>query len=513
VTLIPPEPLGQPELQQPATPRLLLPTNRWNLLAFLTSGLVTPREGLSKYYVDLLEACPGRLPLLTRSCPPEIQRLSSSEDPRTAFPVLIEVSPSITAGRPEDPIVLDGLILVPDTIVDISQVVAVHFRNQAELDEHQVRVNDFANMPADEIVLRVSPELFEGEAVDIDAAIAALQAIPVPALASARHVQADRQSGAVLAALAIAPGDVALVQTLLGLAGDEPPEGADWLGLWWDGRQRRRVSDSNGRLFRVVCDQIWSTDLNRWRPSDLLQGVRRNLNLRGEEQKAHDSMFERMDDVLSNRREFERLRNQPNRAVVQALLLFLLRPDPTRLAKWESHGAAGTVHATAMYFAGLLAGRRALPAELRPLGLERHARALERAMLTGAPPPPLTIDVSDPDRLRVRDQDGAIVLERIRTRARLSELLRAPISEEVQEGALQVCREQGWDDVVEFTIELDSEPLSIQSLPSRRLRISSRGIPKPSFAVDLDAFSVRLSKVDPEAESEAMNSLRTLLTR
>ena len=45
--------------------RVFVLTNRHNLLAMLGARLIGPRAMFSKYYPDLLETCPGRIPLLS----------------------------------------------------------------------------------------------------------------------------------------------------------------------------------------------------------------------------------------------------------------------------------------------------------------------------------------------------------------------------------------------------------------------------------------------------------------
>lgn len=492
-------------------PVFYLPTNRWNLLAFLTAGLVTPRQGLTKYYADLLDDCPGRLPLISGPCPDGLTELLSREDPLTAFPVLIEFDSAIQI--PAHTPVGAG-VTAPELVVDVVHIAAVHFRNDAELEEHRLRGGDFANMPGDEIPLRVSPQMFGGGSTSIEELTGWLRALPRPRLADADFRGADRQAGALVAALDVAPGDPSLLSTIVGLVRTPPghASSATWLSAWWMGRQRGRAGSASDRVLRSACDAVWSSDVSSWRSSDALTRVRSGLRLTGDDRRTYEVAFERLREVLANQRDLDPLSPRPGREVLQALVLFLLRPDPSRIAKWEGHGGSPAVLCTAMYLAGLLFGRRSLPSELRPLLLDRMARRLEIAWLLGLPVPEIAVETSTPHVVRVVGADGAIVLERERSLARLSELLEKGLPSDANVLALAVCREQGWEDLVEATAEVAGSGLRLESLPARRLKITVSGTPFWSFSVNAVGFGKRLLEVDPQAETEAMRELRASLT-
>lgn len=504
--------LPLPESAEHRAPGLLLPTNRWNLLAFLTSGLVTPREGLEKYYSDLLESCPGRLPLLTGPCPDGLSELLAREDPVTAFPVLLEFD---SATRIDESAPAAYGAVAPAVVLDVAQIAAVHFRSEAELEEHHLRGQDFANMPTDEVSLRVSPALFGGGSASLAELTTWLRSLPRPRLADADFRAADRQSGALVAALNSAPGDSALLSAIVGLLRTPAASssGAPWMSTWWMGKQRGRAGSPNDRVFRAMCDAIWSSTTSSWRSSEAINQVRASAKLTGDVRRTYDIAFERLQEVLANKRDLDPLSQRPGREVLQALVLFLLRPDPVRIARWEGHGAVPTVLSTAMFMAGLLAGRRSLPSDMRPLPLDQLARSIEIAWLLGAQAPTLTVDSSSPDVIRLVDDNGKVVLECERGIPKLAELVESQSDSLDDELLLALCREQGWDDLVAATTDVAGVGVQLESLPSRRLRLTVSGFPSWTFAVDRVRFKGRLEGIDPTSESEAMKALRASLVR
>lgn len=496
-----------PEDEADVSGPLFLPTNRWNLLAFLTAGIVTPREGLTKYYADLLGDCPGRLPLIANRCPADVASYVSREDPVTAFPVLLELEQTFTApdGTPTH-----GPFSAPEVVLDVSSLAAVHFRSTAELEEHRLRAGDFANMPDDAVPLRVSPELFQGSG-SVDELTSWLGSLPKAKLSGADFRGVDRQSGAVVATLSAAPGDPAVLSMLAALVTDAPltESSAEWLGSWWRGRQRGRAGSANDRVFRAACDVIWSSEDSAWRSSEALPMIRTGVKLTAADRSTYDAAFTRIGEVLANQRDFEPLTPRPGREVIQALLLFLLRPDPARLARWNSH--EGTLHVamTAMYFAGLMFGRRAMASDLRTRQLDRLGRRLEIAWLLNGEMPRYVVH-AEGDVVRL-EGPGGVVFERPRVVPTLAELLRPGLPDSAQGPALEVCREQDWAELVEATAEAIGSDVRVEPLAAKRMRISTRGFPTWNLRIDLAAFTERLRAITPEAETPAMRELRGVL--
>ena len=118
---------------------VLLVTNRYNLLEFLSAGLVLPQPAISKYYVDLLQMAPGRLPLVRGPVHSTVVDHVSSEDP-TAFAVVLEVDSALlgdsavpartaTVGR-HALSAQEADIWAPAGVLPLSAICAIHFRSQ-----------------------------------------------------------------------------------------------------------------------------------------------------------------------------------------------------------------------------------------------------------------------------------------------------------------------------------------------------------------------------------------------
>ena len=85
----------------PATAGAFFLTNRFNLLEILSSRMIKSRAGHAdeRYFVDLLDRAPGRVPLIADPpSPPLCEYVSSGGE--SAFPVLLELDPS-ALGRQE----------------------------------------------------------------------------------------------------------------------------------------------------------------------------------------------------------------------------------------------------------------------------------------------------------------------------------------------------------------------------------------------------------------------------
>ena len=130
---------------------LLIPTNRFNLLEMLSSRMIAPRAAYTKYYADLLDAAPGRVPIVpgrsdrTSSTPFRARRRLRSGRGRTRpGPAGIAPVDAWTAEAGTTTLSLGDPALgwAPRTIVPFTAVKAIHFRSDNELDEHQLRQHE-----------------------------------------------------------------------------------------------------------------------------------------------------------------------------------------------------------------------------------------------------------------------------------------------------------------------------------------------------------------------------------
>ncbi len=72
----------------PLGPRWLLPTNHYNLMYWLATGLLLPESAMDKYYADCLRAVPGWLPMFRNNVAQSALDLATSE---RGAPVLLEL--------------------------------------------------------------------------------------------------------------------------------------------------------------------------------------------------------------------------------------------------------------------------------------------------------------------------------------------------------------------------------------------------------------------------------------
>ena len=140
-----------------AEPQLFFATNRANIITLFTSGLIRAREGLEKYYDDLLRHCLGRIPLWFRGCPLSLLTELSGSQPGL-FPVLVELEQKGLLGE-DDPVLAADLTVhrwgdmgaderplcvLPIGPIPIGAVKALHFRERGERDDFNARAFDNA---------------------------------------------------------------------------------------------------------------------------------------------------------------------------------------------------------------------------------------------------------------------------------------------------------------------------------------------------------------------------------
>ena len=344
-----------PSEAEPRRPFYL--TNRMNLNGVLSSRMLAPRESFEKYYSDLLELCPGWVPLLIAPPPAElIERVVAERGAGT--PVLIELSESALDGEhPHAAVVYVRAALLSD-------VKAIHFRDKRSLREHQARGYDNVH-PHDEL-LRVSPELFEsGTAAEIH--------ITAPEEAGTTNWQhLDKVRGAISAVLAAADSGEALAVAAGVLGAQQLPEGTvvpSW--LTWDGLtsgELTRASDAPAQqadqlIFQTAYRVLDQRDqAQSWSPSDVLETVASEIAAGTPGDEAHaiiERNLQRIRELINVEREFEPFRNPGSPYVsAKAFLMTLLRPDLGQLLDWsmEETGADVTTRLVAAVLAGCLRG-------------------------------------------------------------------------------------------------------------------------------------------------------------
>jgi hypothetical protein len=508
------------------TPFLFV-TNRYNLLEFLSAGYVTPLQGVSKHYADLLSIAPGRVPLLRGPIDQSLVDAVSSED-EAAFPVAFELASdvNVSGGVPallrdrsvgRGDLAGDAVVLAPDSLIPLSWVRVVHFRTQNELNEHLAR--EYENIRPDAIQYAVTPHLFGGGTLSLTDLSAFLAALPLTPVTSDDLENLDRLAGARGALLASSQPTVAGLRAATAILAGKPPTSTG--APKWLAAPFLNVADpdtsADGQLFAAAVEVLRQEDRStEWRPLAVLGRVEEALLSRKLTKKDAADVEKNLRpiwSILRNERDFKPFKPSEGLSSAKAVLLVLLRPDCERVMHWSrtETGATDVEHTAAAVLAGLLRGHKRSALELRTAGVDellalRAATAVAR--LAADPLIPgeagaLTVDEElEPSgaaivRLHWR---GRVVLERVRQPPSAAErLTNADLSAgSGRAAAVAVCRRLGWHDCAR-TVVIASQVTVAQDARAKAMRVTIEGLPE--IVVELDQVRLRerlSSEVLPE---------------
>jgi hypothetical protein len=410
-------------------------TNRWNLIEFLSRRLIVPMEVFVKYYDDLLRLTPGRVPLVTSPVSDDLVAAVTGEDPAVMFPVFIEVDRDF-----------DGESC---RVIPWSKVIAVHFRNKREREEHIAR--EFDNVSVSP-VLKVSPELFGGgttspqslEGGDARAATRTAETLD----------NATRWSGAIVAALHALSGGadrstaLALARLLDGRAWGKA--GCRHLQVLQAMRSGQPPTDGNGLEQRVVrtAALVFSEEGLPGDPVGFIRSLDSRLGLDEQSRRA----FDRVAGILDGDIEFRPFKGSGS-PVAKGLLVALLRREPARLLPWAVDSARSdpATLLTAGVLLGLAAGRHTLGGSVRPEALDSAlAHAECDAVETGATPRRAAVKSSKPAPdgavIHTVSLDGFPALPLVERPTPLSVLLSQadPLDPGVETACVELAVAQGW---------------------------------------------------------------------
>lgn len=490
---------------------VFLLTNRHNMLGMFARDLVVPVGGLEprRYRRDLLELCPGRLPLSRRGVDTAFAEAVSS-DGGESYPVLIEVTGIPADAGPQ----LHDLWIAPVGVLPITNVVAVHLRTTQEIDE--IRVRSFSNVDAASIPYRMSPELFDTPGPGIDEVTSWLSALPpVENCGAGIFRAADAVAGAVSVVTAHAGALGIEAVTLLEFLNDLTSSGAtdpctpQWLTgwiarlVWSDGPP----SALDQRLLRPVVTALVAHDpLEDIVASDFLAELRAEVRTDGPG--SPDRNLERVLQVVRGEQTFTGLRPEGS-VVTKALLLFLLRPTVDGTISWGSEdvGASAGVLMLTYCFAGLTAGLRNLDTGLRGApGLQTLlARAVaDRVNLDAGSSFPLHSAADRP--LRADETEEAVTIVDSATSEVLAVLAYpaadevsplydpAPYQDKDRAVAVTISQQLGWNDCLEW--EILAEKLTVTPR-GKKIVVSVSSSATVQLTLVETAFRERLEQADP----------------
>jgi hypothetical protein len=318
-------------------------TNRMNLNTILGSRLIAPREAFRKYYADLLDLTPGWVPLLT-AAPAKAQLDFVTGERGSGSAVLVEFAGDV--GKGERSVFGDGVVYVP--AAPIADVRGIHFPDERSLREHRARV--YGNVHPHDDLLRLTPELFSGDAVEV--------AIGSPSVAASpdwRRV--DRIRGAASAAVSYA--------TTVDEPGIELPSWLTWTALadLMQGEGQGGIASPDAVTFAAVYAVLAEFDVAAsWSPGAVLSAVAERVEAAS---LTHDDLrlvmrnLQRVRQLVDAEVEFEPFRSTSSALLsAKALILVLLRPNLADLLAWpdRSTGADAATQLVAAIFAGRLRG-------------------------------------------------------------------------------------------------------------------------------------------------------------
>lgn len=339
-------------------PRLFYLTNRMNLNGILSSRVLAPREAFAKYYADLLELCPGWVPLLTAApTGPLLERVVG--EPGSGSPVIVELSLSVIADQHA------GTPVKYLRAAALTDVIAIHFPDQKALREHRARA--YKNVHPHDDLLRVSPELFRSED-PLDLAID-----PPSDAAETDWATIDRIRGALSALVAAGHSGEALAVAAgaLGATDGIPRDTAIPAWLNWDELSGRAGNlseqDAQSEADRVVFEAAYRVlghcdKSDSWSPLQVLGEIVETISTANPSEEAGkiiDRNLQHVRKILNIEKEFEPFRNPDSPHVaVKSLLMVLLRPDLDQLLAWpmDESGADETTRVVAAILAGRLRG-------------------------------------------------------------------------------------------------------------------------------------------------------------
>ncbi len=377
-----------PQLQfdaiPPSSPILIL-TNRMNVMQVLSSGLVRSREAYEKYYDDPLMWISARIPLWIDNIPANIEKHFSEDQ---FFSVIIELKhsvfnlenvPAITkdnnlvqssSGKCEDNIRL----LLPSGVLPLSSVNALHFMNHEDLSDFKAR--GFDNIDLESLATKVTPELFAGSDLDIDALTSVLQSVNSPSGSSedSRFRCLDALAGMITMLALNMPdslGWISALEMLLDTKSRKTNVVLAPIPSWISGvadsifnvSSREIKKDFVGNLLDMMVWKLCVMNFKDGLAPDRFADDLISELLKTADEKDRDALegfHKRLKQIMENQATSVSFSDDedPRKVAQRAVTLFIMRPDPDRIMKTvDSSLAPGKqVLALASIFAGIFSG-------------------------------------------------------------------------------------------------------------------------------------------------------------
>jgi hypothetical protein len=492
----------------------VIATCRSNILDWLSSGLLTPRAAFDKYYEDSLAVRDDLVPVVRAPVGGDLLAVEARDDGN--FPVLVEVDEEAVTW------VRDGragyVVRAPLTAVR-----AVHFARDDDVREFGAR--RFENLTVNRVAHRTSPDLFDdaGDGPSTESLARDLRGVRSTAPAITYDL-ADRLSGARAMALVAASGSTKTlhwaVEMTFGPRTARPPRKKlktpeEWV-LLNERLAEYKVPTAatlDERLFRATAATLLSIDrADVGDPGAILAEIDRHLDddktLKDADRSTWTTARDGIAGALEGTSRFSRFRSDAFRTE-KALMLALLRPEPTSVLTWTTETRAGPRDlVVAALLVGLAHGRKTLPTVLRPPLLDDRLARRELDDLDGRDVEVqaelveggagLTLRIDDLDVQTMEKPPPALV-----------ELLDAVDLGDAETSAAMAgaAAARGWHHAVTTRLTIPGE-LRIRARDSRT-EIEADGVVEPRLHLRADAFRDALVGLEDEELRELLGRLAT----
>lgn len=353
--------------------RRLVWTNRANVLGMCAAGVIWPSVLYRKHYPDVSDLTAGHIPVFTDRLPVQLMNAVNVEE--GLFDVAVEIEP--TAVRQAE--ALDGpgwSLTLMDEPIPWAVVRKVYVRTRDEAED--LRARDFADLPADPWAVEVNPDLWDSEST-VSGLPERLSALVKGPLASMPMIGADRFAGGLATMRRVLPRTFACELGLTQLYSRnvrtrQLPKLLPAIPQWLQRLVRFARSDSAAPDLDQQLLQSAFTVVGRLHvesggdPREIAEAIADETALvAGPSAEAEIRRWASYAKRVADGEATPSSLDDSGSEVRRALLLFLLRTEPTRMVK-AAHsnlrpGAA--VHSLAAFLSGFAACYSRLEREIK----------------------------------------------------------------------------------------------------------------------------------------------------
>lgn len=505
-------------------------TNQYNLREILSGGFIGSRESFDdKYYKDLLEESPGRIPLFTQPLEPSLFDKVNEHDPETSFAVVLEIDPSkidrhfteIQAGEKDGHIKPAGIAYTG--ALPLKSVSAIHFLSEEKLGEFEVR--PYSNMPSRRDLYKVSPGLAQAPAQFPDI-LDRLKELPHPFHPTAVEFSSlDRVSGAITLCLDKSSGKEQSKQLLGLLEPGRKSRKADQIPAWFDlGLEKKsleelnQLTDIDELVFASTVTVLHGYNLNTiGQKKKILEEIKQLVNTNpaaAEHSVTLEKSFAKIHRLLSQEDVFEPFKPSPGYDAIRGLLLFLMRPHHKALLSWNHSetNASQPVMLTALAYSGIVIGRKGLDTEFRPATTDLEIAGLIVSAVNRLAEQKKKLQQTASKATKGKSSKDSVTPQLARSATTVPAKLVASssldwktVSEEVLNdqkenpgflgSAVWLCREMGWKDCVTTVFSWSTkDAFLMQSGARNEVALKLSGFPEIVYELDFEQFKLYLSE-------------------